>query len=93
MEEALTYGAAAPFIFAVVALVRRFAPELRGRWVPLAVLALTLAWGGLLATTGRFTGDAAEFALATVAVASAAIGLASTVSTFAPDDSAVSRVT
>jgi hypothetical protein len=93
MEEAFTFAAAGPFIVAVLALVRAVVPELRGRIVPPVALGLTLAWGAVLAQTGRFSGDLAEFIVATVIVASAAIGLAAVVSTFAPSDSTIERVT
>lgn len=82
MNEALTYGLAAPFVVAVVALFRVAIPEIRGRIVPALVIVLTATWGGVLVLEGYFTGGLAEFVIATVMVASAAIGLVSAGSTF-----------
>lgn len=93
MQEAFEFAAAAPFIVAVVALARVVVPEVQGRAVPLLVLALTVAWGVVLAVSGRFTGDAAEFVVAAVVVATAAIGGASVVSTYTREGSAINRVT
>lgn len=93
MGDALTYALAAPFITVLVALLRSVVPEIQGRWALLAVVVATVLWGGLLVASGRFAGDPAEFALATVTVASAAIGLAGVTSTLAPDDSTAARLT
>lgn len=93
MEEAFTFAAAAPFIVAALALVRYIVPEVRGRLVPLLALVLTLAWGGVLAQSGRFTGDLAEFVVATVLVTSAVVGVAGVVSTFTRDGSTPNRLT
>lgn len=79
MEEALTYALSAPFIVLAVQLIRKVVPWVDGAVVPPMVLAVTSLWGGLLAYTGRFTGDAAEFTAITVVVAAAAIGLHGTV--------------
>lgn len=93
MQEALEYAMAAPLIVAVIALVRATVPALPSRWIPALVLVLTVAWGLLLAVTGRYTGDAAEFVLAAVVVASAAMGLAGVASTYTREGSAINRVT
>jgi len=81
MEEALTYAGSAAFIVAVVQLIRMAVPWIDGIAVPPMVLCVTSLWGGLLAYTGRWAGDPAEFVVVTVTVAAAAIGLHSTVKT------------
>lgn len=93
MEDALVFAAAAPLIVAAIALVRQIVPELRGRAIPPLVLALTVAWGIVLVATGRFEGDAAEFVVGVVAVASAAIALSGVVSTYAAEGSTAERLT
>lgn len=93
MEEAFTFVAAAPFVVAALALVRQIVPELRGRLVPLVALGLTVAWGAVLAVSGRFTGDAAEFVVAVVVVTSAAIGGASLINTYSREGSTAHRLT
>jgi hypothetical protein len=82
MDEALTFALSAPFITLAVMLLRRVAPGIDGPVVPPVVLALTATWGGLLTYTGRFTGDAAEFTVAAVMVAAAAMGLHGAVTTY-----------
>lgn len=93
MQEAFEFAAAAPFIVMVLALIRYIVPEVRGRLVPLLALALTSAWGLVLVFTARFTGDAAEFVVATVVVTAATVGLSSVASTIAPSGSTVERIT
>lgn len=93
MQEAFDFATAAPLIVAVVALARAMVPQLKKGWVPPLVVALTVAWGGVLVVTGRFTGDAAEFVVASVMVATAAMGGASVVSTYTRENSAINRVT
>lgn len=93
MEEAFTFAAAAPFIVAVLALVRHIVPEVRGRLVPLLALGFTVAWGIVLTLDGRFSGGVAEFVVATVIVATAAIGGASALSTYTRDGSTINRLT
>ena len=76
-----------------MALLRAIVPEIQGRWALLAVVIATVLWGGLLLASGRVGGDPAEFVVATVAVASSAIGLAGITSTLAPNDSTAARLT
>jgi hypothetical protein len=82
VDEALTYALSAPFITLAVALLRRALPWIEGVSVPPMVVSLSFAWGFVLISTGRFTGDTAEFIVAGVTVAAAAMGMHGAVTTY-----------
>lgn len=78
--EVLTFVGSAPFIalfisfFLKPVLGDRF---MNARTIPIICVAITAAWGGVLALSGLYDGSPAEFVAVTVSIAASASGMRS----------------
>lgn len=80
-NEFLSLAGAAPLIAIIIGVFLKPLPKIGakidGRTTPLVSLALAVAWGAILETSGHSVGDAAVFIVSAILVASAASGLQS----------------
>ena len=80
-SEVLSLAGAAPFITLLISVFLKPLPKvgdfITGRVTPLVALALAIAWGLILKTSGHFDGDPAVFIVTSVTVAAAASGVQS----------------